>query len=237
MPGAAAIFGATGLVGSACLDLMLEDERYTRVISIGRRAPACTDAKLVVHRVALDAAEALDDPMLGSVDEVFCCLGTTIAKAGSQEAFRRVDFDYVVNAARFTKRRSARRFLMVTAVGADANSRVFCSRVKGEAEEAVAKLGIESVSILRVPDPGAAGRVSIERAHGSRSPRLARTIKFVTKGMPDVKIRQSRAFGRYAARGRRALKCRRRSARVVIMGLMVGLMVCKRGPPARRVRT
>ena len=105
--------------------------------------------KLVVHRVALDAVDALDEPTLGSVDDVFCCLGTTIAKAGSQEAFRRVDLDYVVNAATFAKHRGARHFLMVTAVGAAAGSKVFYSRVKGEAEEAVAKLGIESLSIFR----------------------------------------------------------------------------------------
>ncbi len=114
MPRTAAIFGATGLVGSACLDLLLADERYGRVIAIGRRAPARADAKLAVHRVALDAVDALDEPTLGPVDDAFCCLGTTIAKAGSQEAFRRVDLDYVVNAATFAKHRGARHFLMVT---------------------------------------------------------------------------------------------------------------------------
>jgi len=149
IPRTAAIFGATGLVGRACLDLLLADQRYGRVISIGRRAPAAADAKLVVRRITLDSADAVDDPTLGSVDEVFCCLGTTIAKAGSQEAFRRVDFDYVVNAAAFAKRHGAPHFLLVTAVGADAASRVFYSRVKGEAEVASAKLGIESVSIFR----------------------------------------------------------------------------------------
>jgi uncharacterized protein YbjT (DUF2867 family) len=126
---------------------MLADERYRRVISIGRRAPARADAKLVVLRIDIDGA--LDDQTIGSVDDVFCCLGTTIAKAGSQQAFRRVDLDYVVNAATFAKQRGARHFLMVTAVGAAAGSRVFYSRVKGEAEETVAKLGIESVSIFR----------------------------------------------------------------------------------------
>jgi uncharacterized protein YbjT (DUF2867 family) len=145
----AAIFGATGLVGRACLDLLLAEERYGRVLSIGRSAPRRAEAGLVVRRVALDDIEALDDPTLGSVDDVFCCLGTTIAKSGSQTAFRRVDLDYVVNAATFSKRRGARHFLMVTAVGANTNSRVFYSRVKGEAEDVVAKVGIESVSIFR----------------------------------------------------------------------------------------
>lgn len=145
----AAIFGATGLVGRACLDLLLADERYVRIVAIGRREPARADPKLVVRRAALDTVEALDDPTLDTVDDVFCCLGTTLKKAGSQEAFRRVDLDYVVNAATFAKRHSARHFLMVSAVGADARSRVFYSRVKGEAESAVAKLGIECVLIFR----------------------------------------------------------------------------------------
>jgi hypothetical protein len=87
----AAIFGATGLVGRLCLDLLLADQRYVRVVAIGRREPAQSGPKLVVRRAALDTAEALDDPTLGTVDDVFCCLGTTLKKAGSQEAFRRVD--------------------------------------------------------------------------------------------------------------------------------------------------
>src|SRR5438552_15125439 len=79
IPRTAAIFGATGLVGRACLDLLLAEERYSRAISIGRREPARTDAKLLVRRVALDNVEAPDDPMLGTVDDAFCCLGTSIA--------------------------------------------------------------------------------------------------------------------------------------------------------------
>jgi uncharacterized protein YbjT (DUF2867 family) len=115
----------------------------------GRREPARVDPKLVVRRAALDNAEAIDDPTLGSVDDVYCCLGTTIAKAGSQHAFRRVDLDYVVNSALFAKHQGARHFLMVTAVGTNPNARVFYSRIKGEAEDAVGKVGIESVSIFR----------------------------------------------------------------------------------------
>src|SRR5262245_53774990 len=145
----AAIFGATGLVGRASLDLLLKDERYWRVIAIGRREPVATHPKLLVRHAALDSIETFDDPGLGLVNDVFCCLGTTIRNAGSQEAFRRVDLHYVVNAATFAKRRGARHFLMVTAVGADARSRVFYSRVKGEAEDAVTKLGIQCISIFR----------------------------------------------------------------------------------------
>jgi uncharacterized protein YbjT (DUF2867 family) len=145
----AVVFGATGLVGGLCLDLLLADQRYVRVVAIGRREPAQSHPKLVALRAALDTIATLDDPTLGTVDDVFCCLGTTLRKAGSQEAFRRVDLEYVVNAASFAMRRGAQHFLMVSAVGADARSRVFYSRVKGEAEAAVAKLGLRSVSIFR----------------------------------------------------------------------------------------
>ena len=113
----AAIFGATGLVGRACLDLLLADARYVRILAIGRRDPAQSDAKLVVRRAALDTVAAFDDPTLGTVDDVFCCLGTTLKTAGSQAAFRRVDLDYVVNAASFAKRHGAPHFLMVSAEG------------------------------------------------------------------------------------------------------------------------
>lgn len=145
----AVLFGATGLVGNACLDLLLGDSRYDRVHVVGRRAPARTHAKLTVHSADLGQADALAALPVGSIAEVMCCLGTTIAKASSQEAFRRVDFEYVVHAAQFAKARGAAQFLMVTAVGASARSSVFYSRVKGEIEDAVAKLGIASVGIFR----------------------------------------------------------------------------------------
>ena len=149
MPRTAVLFGATGLVGRACLDLMLADARYDHVLSIGRREPMRSHPKLIVHRLALDNVEALNALKGRSVDDVFCCLGTTIAKAGSQQVFRQVDLGYVVNAAQFAKHRGARQFLMVTAVGSNSQSPVFYSRTKGEAEEAVAKVGIASVSVFR----------------------------------------------------------------------------------------
>ena len=145
----AALFGATGLVGGECLNLMLNGGHYGNINVIGRSKPARSDPRLAAHQVALDDVKALNDLTIGPVDDAFCGLGTTIAKAGSQEAFRRVDLGYVVNAARFAKQRGARHFLMVTAVGATPHSRVFYSRIKGEAEDAIANLGIESVSIFR----------------------------------------------------------------------------------------
>jgi uncharacterized protein YbjT (DUF2867 family) len=145
----AVLFGATGLVGNACLDLLLQDGRYEQVHVVGRRAPARTHAKLVVHSADLGDVDALAALPVGSIDEVMCCLGTTIAKAGSQEAFRRVDFDYVVNAAKFAKATGAAQFLLVSSVGANAHSNVFYTRVKGETEDAVASLGVASVGVFR----------------------------------------------------------------------------------------
>ncbi len=143
------LFGATGLVGNACLDLLLCDDRYDHVYVVGRRAPARPHSNLKVHNADLGQVDALAALPIGPVDEVMCCLGTTIAKAGSQDAFRRVDFEYVVNAAKFAKALGAGQFLLVSSVGANARSNVFYTRVKGETEEAVAGLGIASVGIFR----------------------------------------------------------------------------------------
>jgi len=82
-------------------------------------------------------------------DDVFCCLGTTIKQAGSEEAFRRVDFGYVTEAAHIAAAEGAEQFGLVSALGADAGSRVFYNRVKGEAEDAVRALPFRSVHILR----------------------------------------------------------------------------------------
>jgi uncharacterized protein YbjT (DUF2867 family) len=83
------------------------------------------------------------------VDEAFCCLGTTIKKAGSQEAFRAVDHDAVLAFAKAAKQAGTRSFLVVTALGADTRSRVFYNRVKGEVQEALKGVGFESLVILQ----------------------------------------------------------------------------------------
>jgi uncharacterized protein YbjT (DUF2867 family) len=142
----ALVAGASGLVGSFLLDGLLESPRYRQVISLGRRALPKEHPKLVQRNV--DFAR-LEEESLPSAEEAFCCLGTTLKKAGSQEAFRAVDHDAVLAFARASKRAGVRRFLVVTALGADARSRVFYNRVKGEAEQALQALGFESLVILR----------------------------------------------------------------------------------------
>jgi uncharacterized protein YbjT (DUF2867 family) len=134
--------GATGLVGRALLPLLLDCERYERVHALVRRATP----DLPVHpRLQLHRVDFQHLPALPAVDDVFIALGTTIKVAGSQEAFRRVDFDAVVDTARAARAGGARRLIVVSALGADAHSRVFYNRVKGEMQQAVAGIGYEVV--------------------------------------------------------------------------------------------
>ncbi len=142
----ALLAGATGLVGSQVLPLLLADDTWTHVVTVGRRSVPRSHEKLEQRILDLGALEAVDLP---NADDVFCCLGTTIKQAGSQAAFRRVDYDFVVALARRGLRIGATQFLLVSAIGADPASRIFYSRVKGEAEAAVRQLPYRGVQILR----------------------------------------------------------------------------------------
>jgi uncharacterized protein YbjT (DUF2867 family) len=116
------------------------------VRAFARRPLALTHPKLAVDLVDF---ERLGDVAFRRVDDVYCCLGTTIAAAGSRAAFRRVDLDYPLGIARAALAAGARRFLFVSAMGADARSAVFYNRVKGELEQAVAALGYRSAIAFR----------------------------------------------------------------------------------------
>lgn len=143
----ALLAGATGLVGSQVLQLLLDDPEWSRVVTAGRRTTPQRHGKLEQRVLDLGAIEALGD--LPHADDVFCCLGTTIKQAGSQQAFRRVDHDFVVGLARAGIRVGATQFLLVSAIGADPESRIFYSRVKGETETDVRKLPYRAVQIFR----------------------------------------------------------------------------------------
>jgi uncharacterized protein YbjT (DUF2867 family) len=141
----ALLAGASGLVGRELLQLLLASPEYGLVHSLLRRAGAGgASAKLRELVVSFD-----DLPALPACDDVFVALGTTIKVAGSEAAFRRVDYDYVVAVAAAGRQAGARRLGIVSALGADAQSRVFYNRVKGEMEQAVAGLGYESVVIAQ----------------------------------------------------------------------------------------
>lgn len=136
--------GATGLVGREILALLLADRGVAAVHTLGRRAPPTPHAKLHHH-----ASDLRSIPTLPPLDSAFIALGTTIKVAGSQQAFRAVDHDAVLAVARAARAAGARRLGLVSAMGADAGSRVFYNRVKGEVEQAVAQIGFESLVIAR----------------------------------------------------------------------------------------
>ena len=143
----ALVAGASGLVGGRVLRLLLEDPAYSRVTVLARRELPLSHKKLEQRIASFDRlAQIADFPR---VHDVFCCLGTTMKQAGSPDAFRKVDFTYVVELARVAVRHRASQFLVVTAVGANPQSRILYSRVKGEAEEALRRLQFESLQIFR----------------------------------------------------------------------------------------
>jgi uncharacterized protein YbjT (DUF2867 family) len=134
----AVLAGATGLVGERCLGGLLEHPAYSRVTVWSRRPLSRTHPKLAVELVDFEALP----PLPGDCAEVFCCLGTTIRIAGTQEAFRRVDHDYPVALAERARAAGARQFLLVSSLGADAQSKTFYLQVKGETERDIAALGL-----------------------------------------------------------------------------------------------
>ena len=143
----ALVAGASGLVGSHVVRLLLEDPAYSRVTVLARRELPVSHKKLEQRIASFDRlAQIADFPR---VHDVFCCLGTTMKQAGSPEAFRTVDYTYVVELARVAVRHRASQFLVVTAIGADPRSRILYSRVKGEAEEGLRRLQFEGIQIFR----------------------------------------------------------------------------------------
>lgn len=139
-----AIAGATGLVGREILQGLLADDSIEAVHALVRRPLNMQHPKLISHVVDFTAP-----PSLPPIDEAYLALGTTIKVAGSQEAFRAVDFDANLAAARAALAAGARRVGIVSAMGADVHSRIFYSRVKGELEEALAGLGLDALVIAR----------------------------------------------------------------------------------------
>ncbi len=143
----ALLLGATGLVGNDCLANLLESDEYEQVRVLCRRPLSIEHPKLDVHVVDLDQIEACQAYF--QVDDVFCCLGTTMKKAGSRQAFRHVDHDLVVLAGQMALRAGVQRFLVVSAVNAKARSPFFYARVKGQMEKALVKLELPLLAILQ----------------------------------------------------------------------------------------
>ena len=143
----ALIAGASGLVGSSLLNQLLADDLYEKVIIIVRRKIDMDHHRLVQQLLDFDNVKFLKLDF--QVDDVFCALGTTIKTAGSQDAFYKVDYSYVVELGKWCEANNVKRFLVVSAMGANAKSGIFYNRVKGEMENVISQLLIPSVAVFR----------------------------------------------------------------------------------------
>ncbi len=140
----ALVIGASGLIGQQLIELLLQDENYSVIALIRTALP-------IQHQRLLQVPFNFDNPNNEAIkaDEIFCCLGTTIKVAGSQQAFYKVDFEYVLDIAKRAYLNGAKKFALVSSLGANKNSTVFYSKTKGAIEEAVTKIGYESLFIFR----------------------------------------------------------------------------------------
>jgi uncharacterized protein YbjT (DUF2867 family) len=160
------LFGATGLVGRHVLALALSDPRIDAVVAPVRRdLPA--RPKLLAPLV--DFEELADAAEWWQADAVVCALGTTMRAAGSQEAFRRVDYDYPLSIARLARQHGTPTFVLNSGIGADPSSRFFYNRVKGELARDLAAVGFRSLSLVR---PGLIGGTREEVRFGERAATL-----------------------------------------------------------------
>ncbi len=141
----ALILGASGLVGSELLKQLLESDRYDQVVSLGRRPLDIQHPKLIQETLDFDQP----DPARIVGDDLFCALGTTLKKAGSKEAQYRIDCLYPYEIGRIAKQNGVSGFLLVSSVGADANSSNFYLRTKGDLEKRIEELGFESFVAAR----------------------------------------------------------------------------------------
>lgn len=144
----AMVLGATGLVGRAVTEELLNRKGWDEVRVLVRRPMNLEHPKLKQTIVDWDKLEQYKEQFQG-VHAVFCCLGTTIKKAGSQAQFEKVDQDYPLNAAIIAKENGVKQFLVVSSMGANAKSRNFYSRVKGRTEEGLNSIGFQGLHLFR----------------------------------------------------------------------------------------
>jgi uncharacterized protein YbjT (DUF2867 family) len=218
----ALVAGATGLIGQALLTQLLASDRYSRVEVVARRPLAAAQSRhpRLTVRIGDTATLAGDAP---GANDVYIALGTTIKVAGSEAAFRAVDLELVVAVARAAHAAGASRLALVSALGADVDSRVFYNRIKGEAEDAVRVLGYATVVIARpsllvgdrtaLGQPTRRGEVWATRLLGPLLPLVpagvrpieanrvaAAMIAAVGDGRPGVHVLSSAAMQRSAQR-------------------------------------
>lgn len=177
--------GATGLVGRLVLARLLQSPRVERVVAPTRRALQMTHPRLQNPVVDFEALPA--DAGWWAVDAVVCTLGTTIADAGSQAAFRRVDHDYPLQVATLAREHGATAYALNSAMGANARSSIFYNRVKGELEDALSALGYPSLVLVRP------GLIDGERERPRAGEGVALAASRLLRPLLPMKWRPSRA--------------------------------------------
>jgi uncharacterized protein YbjT (DUF2867 family) len=141
------IIGSTGLIGSHLLHLILDNNDYQNVITFVKRDTGLKHPKLTQHIIDFDQPETYKKLVVG--DDFFCTIGTTIKKAGSKEAFRKVDFEYPRQFAAYALQNKVKQFLIISSLGADTNSGNFYLKTKGEIQDFLKKCDFESVAVLQ----------------------------------------------------------------------------------------
>jgi uncharacterized protein YbjT (DUF2867 family) len=143
----ALVIGASGLVGNELVKILIQQNEYERIHLLVRKPIGMKDSKCEQHIIDFDNLPKYSK--LFQVTDVFCCIGTTIKKAKSKEAFRKVDFAYPVEAAQLAKENGVDKFLIISAMGANPKSLVFYNQVKGQLEESLSQLNLPSLHIFR----------------------------------------------------------------------------------------
>ena len=145
----ALVLGATGLIGTHLLKILLADEAFEKVIVLVRKQLEIQHPKLVVQQVNLNDPADFQNKLIGG-DAIFCCIGTTMKKVkGDKSTYRKIDFDIAVNAAKFGLVAGYEKYVLVSSVGANAASNNFYLQLKGEVENAIAALNYKAFHIFQ----------------------------------------------------------------------------------------
>lgn len=147
MPKTAIILGATGLTGGILLKNLIRDASYEKIILFSRSKTQENSPKIEEHLI--DLFELGKHREKFKADVVFCCVGTTKKKTPNKEIYRKVDYGIPVTAAKLCKENKIEKFLVISALGADANSRFFYNKVKGEMEKSILQQGIKNIFIFQ----------------------------------------------------------------------------------------
>lgn len=169
----ALILGATGATGKELVKALLLDDQFQEVHTFVRHELKIDNPRLKTHIVDFDQPESWENLVQGDV--AFSCLGTTLKAAGSKEAQRKVDYNYQLNFAEAAKKNGVEDFILVSSYGANAKSKIFYNRMKGELEEAVKNLNFEKITLFQ---PGMLERKESERLGEILAVKL---FKFVNK--------------------------------------------------------